>query len=100
MAAKSRLRASAGRTSEDRDDESTPPPPPAPVLPVSLKSVPPPPSAGAPPPPAPPPMAAGVVLTKTGRVRQLPAPASDPRADLLSAIRNAGGFAGLRKTRK
>ena len=90
MMAKSRLKVSR-RVSEERDSsraDGSPPPPPPPVLPAALKRG----TAG---PPAPPP--APALPKNQGRVLQ-PAPL-DPREDLLLAIRQIGGIAGLRKTR-
>lgn len=100
MLAKAKLKKQASNSAmningEDQEDPDagSPPPPPAPVPPPVKKEASPSPSL--PDVPIPPP---APFLNKPN-VRHLPPPPTDPREDLLLAIRRAGGVAGLKKTR-
>ncbi len=100
MLAKAKLKKKASNSAmningddQEDPDAGSPPPPPAPVPPPVKKEASPSPSL--PDVPIPPP---APFLNKPN-VRHLPPPPTDPREDLLLAIRRAGGVGGLRKTR-
>ena len=79
---------------DNEPDAGSPPPPPAPIPPPAAAKKEPSVSPSLPDIPIPPP---APFLNKP--VRHLPPPPTDPREDLLLAIRRAGGVASLRKTR-